>query len=246
MNANEIVPYARINTLAAGVNLDTVTTPGFYNLLGSVTAGTTTISTTDTLQVTRGLGDTCTQVVTTNTGQVWIRQGTNLSDTPAWTVWRQVLTDTSTFVNSFNTRTGAVTLTTADITAALGYTPPNSGSVVSSFNTRTGAVTLTSSDVTSALGFNPLNLTISAAQPGYILFGPPGSLMIQFGIANAGDPYNTPITFPVAFSSAVYSVVATGYSNNNFEILDATISLTGFSMKFSNYGARTGWIAIGV
>lgn len=79
-------------------------------------------------------------------------------------------------VSSFNTRTGAVTLSSTDVTNALGYTPVtnartitingttqdlsanitfNTGGVTS-FNTRTGAVTLSSSDVTTALGFTPV------------------------------------------------------------------------------------------
>jgi hypothetical protein len=59
-------------------------------------------------------------------------------------------------VTSFNTRTGAVTLTSADVTTALGYVPASSTAVVSSFNTRTGAVTLTSADVTAALTYVPV------------------------------------------------------------------------------------------
>jgi hypothetical protein len=59
-------------------------------------------------------------------------------------------------VKSFNTRTGAVTLTSADVTTALGYAPASSTAVVSSFNTRTGAVTLTSADVTAALTYVPV------------------------------------------------------------------------------------------
>ena len=45
----------------------------------------------------------------------------------------------STGVSSFNTRTGAVTLTSSDVTTALGFTPSNSTSGVATFNTRTGA-----------------------------------------------------------------------------------------------------------
>ena len=63
-------------------------------------------------------------------------------------------------VSSFNTRSGAVTLTSGDVTTALGYTP------LSSFNTRTGAITLTSGDVTGALGLTPIALTsIGATNP---------------------------------------------------------------------------------
>lgn len=60
-------------------------------------------------------------------------------------------------VSSFNTRTGAVTLSSGDVTGALGFTPANASAVVSSFNTRTGTVSLTSSDVTGALTYTPLN-----------------------------------------------------------------------------------------
>jgi hypothetical protein len=52
-------------------------------------------------------------------------------------------------VSSFNSRTGAVLLTSTDVTNALTYVP------VQSFNGRAGAVTLTSGDVTTALGFTP-------------------------------------------------------------------------------------------
>jgi hypothetical protein len=91
-------------------------------------------------------------------------------------------------VTSFNTRTGAVTLSSGDVTTALTYTPENIAnkatdfttvnntlypsiqavvnyiaslppSGVSSFNTRTGAITLTSGDVTTALGYTPANST---------------------------------------------------------------------------------------
>jgi hypothetical protein len=70
-------------------------------------------------------------------------------------------------VNSFNTRTGAVTLTSGDVTTALGYTPLPTQTVVNSFNTRSGAVTLTndsgyitginSTMVVNALGYTPVN-----------------------------------------------------------------------------------------
>lgn len=49
-------------------------------------------------------------------------------------------------VRLFNGRTGNVTLTSADVTSALGFTP------VQSFNTRSGNITLLAADVTTALG----------------------------------------------------------------------------------------------
>lgn len=59
-------------------------------------------------------------------------------------------------VSSFNTRSGDVTLTSTDVTIALGFTPLSpTADRVSRFNNRTGAVTLTSSDVIGALGYTP-------------------------------------------------------------------------------------------
>lgn len=65
-------------------------------------------------------------------------------------------------VSSFNNRTGGVTLQSADVTTALGYTPYNgttnpsnyvtTTTAVTSFNTRQGAVTLTSADITGVGG----------------------------------------------------------------------------------------------
>lgn len=55
-------------------------------------------------------------------------------------------------VVSFDGRKGVVTLTAADVSGALGYTPANAAASVRSFNTRFGDVSLTSSDVTGALG----------------------------------------------------------------------------------------------
>jgi hypothetical protein len=80
-------------------------------------------------------------------------------------------------VSSFNTRTGAITLTDTDVTGALGYTPVTNARTltingttydlsanrswtivagISSFNTRTGDITLLDTDVTGALGYTPV------------------------------------------------------------------------------------------
>jgi len=56
-------------------------------------------------------------------------------------------------VVSFNTRTGAVTLTSTDVTTALGFTPYNST------NPNSYISSITSSNVTTALGFTPLQTT---------------------------------------------------------------------------------------
>lgn len=69
----------------------------------------------------------------------------DLSSDRSWTI--------AAGLTSFNTRTGAITLTSADVTTALGYTPYNS---TNPSNYITG---ITSSMVTTALGFTPYNAT---------------------------------------------------------------------------------------
>lgn len=71
-------------------------------------------------------------------------------------------------VTSFNTRTGAVTLSSGDVTGALGFTPiPASGAPVQSVATRTGAVTLTHTDITDwATTLTPYALLASPAFSG--------------------------------------------------------------------------------
>jgi hypothetical protein len=91
-------------------------------------------------------------------------------------------------VTSFNTRTGAITLSSSDVTTALTYTPVTNARTltingvtydlsadrswsiaadVTSFNTRTGAISLTSTDVTNALEFTPENAANKGVNNGY-------------------------------------------------------------------------------
>jgi hypothetical protein len=75
----------------------------------------------------------------------------------------------TTGVSSFMGRTGAITLQTADVTTALGYTPYNESNPtgyvtattapVRSVFGRTGVVSMISADVTTALGYTPYNST---------------------------------------------------------------------------------------
>lgn len=55
-------------------------------------------------------------------------------------------------VTSFNTRTGAITLTSGDVTSALGYTPANGASYVP-YTGATGAVNLGSQNISAAIAF---------------------------------------------------------------------------------------------
>ena len=85
----------------------------------------------------------------------------DLSADRAWTI--------ASGVTSFNTRTGAITLTSGDVTGALGYTPYNS-------TNPSGYITgISSGMVTTALGYTPYNssnpsgyLTQSTADARYI------------------------------------------------------------------------------
>lgn len=67
--------------------------------------------------------------------------------------------DISTPVTSFNTRIGDVTLTSADVTNALGYTPTNGG-----------LTTLTAGDIATALTYTPANDALVIKKDGSVAF----------------------------------------------------------------------------
>lgn len=93
-----------------------------------------------------GLGGVPTSRTLTINGETY-----DLSDNRSWTI--------AAGVTSFNTRTGAITLISADVTDALGFTPYNS-------TNPSGYISgITSVMVTGALGFTPYNATNPA---GYI------------------------------------------------------------------------------
>jgi hypothetical protein len=115
---------------------------------------TSTVNNTGILDVDAGTGisvgyNALTQTSTiNNTGILNVSAGTGIS------VGYNALTQTSTVTNSgvisFNTRTGTVTLSSSDVTTALGYTPYNS-------TNPSGYITgINSSMVTTALGYTPV------------------------------------------------------------------------------------------
>ena len=121
-------------------------------------------------------------------------------------------------VLSFNTRTGNITLTSLDVTDALGYTPAVAGSGVTTFNTRTGAVTLTSSDVTTALGYTPgtgAGSVTSVAASG------------SNGIGITGSPITTSGTLAFSLGDITPTSVA------------ATGTVTGSNLSGTNTGDQT-------
>lgn len=117
-------------------------------------------------------------------------------------------------VTSFNTRTGAITLSSADVTTALGYTPYN--------NTNpSGYITgITSANVTTALGYTPYNSTNPS---GYITSSGSitGSAMSLNGFANQTEyiilngPANGPV-WKVRYDSATANrYVDLGFKDGN-------------------------------
>lgn len=96
-------------------------------------------------------------------------------------------------VASFNGRTGAVTLTAADITGASGATEAYVNAAVAasvvSFNGRTGAVTLTANDISAAGGSSFLPLTGgSLSGPLNLAGGPGGNVLRGMGVTALASP----------------------------------------------------------
>jgi predicted RecA/RadA family phage recombinase len=106
-------------------------------------------------------------------------------------------------VTSFNTRTGAITLSSADVTGALGFTPYNA-------TNPNGYLTgITSSQVTTALGFTPYN---STNPNGYITGITSSNVTTALGFT----PYNA--TNPSGYISGITSGMVTtalGYTPYN-------------------------------
>lgn len=156
-------------TTGGVVNSLTGLTPGATYFLSATTAGAyTTVEPTAATAISkpvlmalsatsaifynwRGIGMSVLSVapeVAAQTGN----SGKYLSTNGSATLW-------NTPVTSFNTRTGAITLSGSDVAFALGFTPYDgtanplnyvtASNAVTSFNGRTGAVTLTATDVTN-------------------------------------------------------------------------------------------------
>ena len=163
-------------------------------------------------------------------------------------------------VASFNTRTGAVTLSSGDVTTALGYTPYNgatnpngyvnstgaaAAAPVQSFNTRTGAVTLASNDVTVAL--NSGSLTNAKLANSNIIIGNTTISLGSTANALAGLVAVTATTFTGNLTGAATTAgtVTTGAQPNITSVGNlTTLAVTGNLSAGNLSGAGAGLSAI--
>jgi len=120
-------------------------------------------------------------------------------------------------VTSFNTRTGAITLSSADVTTALGFTPYN--------NTNpNGYLTgITSTQVTTALGYTPYN---SSNPSGYITGITSGMVTTALGYT----PYNNSNPSGYITNSALSGYLTSASAASTY------LPLTGGTLTGTVYG----------
>jgi hypothetical protein len=190
-------------TFKGGWNANT-NTPTLAN--GAGTAGFMYIVTTN------GVTNLGAGLTSFSSGDLVIYDGTN---------WINVAANNG--VVSFNSRTGAVTLTSGDVTAALGYTPYNAT------NPNSYISSITSGNVTTALGYTPYNATnpnsyIAASSLSVSTNTASGAGSLSY---SAGVFTFTPAvtyTLPTATSSALGGIKI---DNNTIVINDGVISVGG-------------------
>lgn len=129
-------------------------------------------------------------------------------------------------VTSFNTRTGAITLSSADVTTALGFTPYN--------NTNpSGYITgITSTMVTTALGFTPYN---SSNPNGYISSITSANVTTALGFT----PYNATNPSGYITSSALSGYLTSASAASTYLPL-AGGTTTGTTTLVSNFRFHLG------
>jgi hypothetical protein len=152
---------AKLDGIAAGANTGTVTSvgisaPSAFAVANSpvTTSGTINISATGSpSQYITGAGALATFLTDVRAGISLTTTGTSGAATYSSSTGILNIPQYQGGVTSFNTRTGAITLTSSDVTTALTYTPYNA-------TNPDGYITgITSSNVTTALGYTPYNAT---------------------------------------------------------------------------------------
>ncbi len=122
-------------------------------------------------------------------------------------------------VTSFNTRTGAVTLTSGDVTTALGYTPGTGNGTVTSVGTGTGLtggpITTTGTVALNAASIASLVLADSSVQPGD---------NITDLTNNAGFTTNTGTVTSVGINSSDLSVSGSPITTSGAIALDLNVT----------------------
>jgi hypothetical protein len=127
-------------------------------------------------------------------------------------------------VTSFNTRTGAITLSSADVTTALGFTPYNS-------TNPNGYLTgITSTQVTTALGYTPYN---SSNPSGYITGITSGMVTTALGFT----PYNNSNPSGYITSSALSGYLTSASAASTYLPLSGG-TLTGVTLVKRNLGTN--------
>ena len=136
-------------------------------------------------------------------------------------------------VSSFNTRTGAVTLTSGDVTGALGYTPSSTNGTVTSVSgtgsvngltlsgtvttsgslTLSGSVNIAASQVTSGV-FDPARITASSGTNGVLYSNGTGTIsteqtLLTFADTNSGTA--TASAFRMNFLGSTSTGIAGAY-----------------------------------
>lgn len=159
-------------------------------------------------------------------------------------------------VTTFNTRSGPVTLSSSDVTTALGYTPASTSGVVTSItgsnigvSASTGAVaiSLSSGNVTNALGYTPANASSVPSLSGTNSWTGSNTyfnnLTVSAGYGVVATTYNfntsgsawyisgSQVKLDIAYSNTVYFENASGTGRMRFVNSDYGIQSNGTSVQ---------------
>jgi hypothetical protein len=160
---------AKLDGIAAGANVGTVTSVGLsaptaFTVTNSPVTGSGTIvlSTNGSpSQYITGAGALSTFLTDVRAGISLTTTGTSGAATYSSTTGILNIPEYQGGVTSFNTRTGAITLTSSDVTTALTFTPYNA-------TNPSGYISgITSGNVTTALGYTPENAANKGIANGY-------------------------------------------------------------------------------